>query len=125
MNLFYLLSSILSLLCIWPVQAATAGYPVKIAEIFTIMDQKVRWDFLTKNKILRQNINLQINALDGIKRLEAALSNQLPIDPEQAEQTALHRIQQLDKKAMEMILQAAIGLTKAMQYGLYRYPAIG
>lgn len=37
---------------------------------------------------------------------------------------ALQRLQHLDAKLMAAMQQAAIGLTKAMQYSIDRYPAI-
>ena len=72
----------------------------------------------------RSEIELQRYELDGIQRFEAQLSSNLPADPNQSKQIALQRIQQLDEQATTAIQNAAVGLAKAMQYGVDRYPAI-
>ena len=65
----------------------------------------------------------QTYVLDAIERIEAQISRNLPIDLKQAKQIALQRIQQLDAQAMAAIQNASVGLAKAMQYGVDRYPA--
>ena len=60
----------------------------------------------------------------GIQLFETQLSSNLPADPNQSKQIALQRIQQLDEQATAAIQNAAVGLAKAMQYGIDRYPAI-
>ena len=69
-------------------------------------------------------IELQIYQLDGIQRFEAKLSSNLPTDPNRSKQIAVQRIQQLDEQTMAAVQNAAVGLAKAMQYGVDRYPAI-
>ena len=69
-------------------------------------------------------IELQIYQLDGIQHFETQLSSNLPIDPDHSKQIALKRIQQLDEQTMAAVQNAAVGLAKAMQYGVGRYPAI-
>ena len=69
-------------------------------------------------------IELQIYQLDGIQRFEAKLSSNLPTDPDRSKQIAVQRIQQLDEQTMAAVQNAAVGLAKAMQYGIDRYPAI-
>ncbi len=69
-------------------------------------------------------IELQIYQLDGIQRFEAKLSSNLPTDPNRSKQIAVQRIQQLDEQTMAAVQNAAVGLAKAMQYGIDRYPAI-
>ena len=63
-------------------------------------------------------------AVDGLERFESGLSEGLPQDPEAAKTEALRRIQQLDDARMAPAKNAAIGLAKAVQYGVDRYPAI-
>jgi integrating conjugative element protein (TIGR03757 family) len=63
-------------------------------------------------------------AVDGLNRFESALSGGLPADRESAKVEALHRIHQLDAARIEPAKNAVIGLAKAMQYGVDRYPAI-
>lgn len=65
-----------------------------------------------------------IYAVDGLDRFESTLSDGLPVDPETAKVEALGRIQEIDDAQMVPARNAAIGLAKAIQYGVDRYPAI-
>ncbi len=94
-----------------------------LVEVFTTTDRQVRWEPETETRAA-QNIDLQVYELNRIQLFEEALSNDLPADPNQSKQIALQRIQQLDEQAMPAIQNAAVGLAKAMQYGINRYPAI-
>lgn len=67
---------------------------------------------------------LTIYAVDGLDRFETTLSDGLPVDPETAKVEALGRIQEIDDAHMAPAKNAAIGLAKAIQYGIDRYPAI-
>ena len=69
-------------------------------------------------------IELQIYELDGIQRVEAKLSQGLTADPEQSKRVVLQRFQQLREEDRAQMQSAAMGLAKAMQYGVDRYPAI-
>jgi integrating conjugative element protein (TIGR03757 family) len=62
--------------------------------------------------------------VDRIDRLQQALSEGLPSDPETAKQAALHRFQRMDAQISSELENAAKGLVQAMQYGIDRYPAI-
>ena len=62
--------------------------------------------------------------IDRIDRLQQELSKDLPVNPEAAKQTALHRFQRMDNKLSHELENAANGLVQAMQYGIDRYPAI-
>jgi len=93
-------------------------------EVFTTTDRGVQWESLVGTKADRQNIDFHIFELDGIQQSEAQLSSNLPADPNQSKQIALQRIQQLDEQESAVIQNAAVGLAKAMQYGIDRYPAI-
>ena len=95
-----------------------------LVEVFTTTDRGVQWEPLVGTKEDRQNIDLHIFELDGIQQSEARLSSNLPADPNQSKQIALQRIQQLDEQESAAIQNAAVGLAKAMQYGIDRYPAI-
>ena len=93
-------------------------------EVFTSTDKQVaETPSLVKSKGVSE-IELQIYQLDGIQRFETKLSSNLPTDPDRSKQIALQRIQQLDKQAIAAVQNAAVGLAKAMQYGVDRYPAI-
>jgi integrating conjugative element protein (TIGR03757 family) len=124
MNPFYFLASLFSVINIYSVQAASPVDSVLIVEFFTTREQKVRSDSHVETKQQDQRIDLQDTHLDGIQQFESVLSRELPTDFKQAKQIALQRLQHLDENLMESLQQAAIGLTKAMQYGLDRYPAI-
>ena len=67
---------------------------------------------------------LTIYAVDGLDRFESTLSDDLPADPETAEVEALGRIQEIGDAHMAPAKNAAVGLAKAVQYGVDRYPAI-
>lgn len=62
--------------------------------------------------------------VEGLERFESGLSEGLPADPKAAKAEALRRVQQLDDARMAPAKNAAIGLAKAVQYGVDRYPAI-
>ena len=63
-------------------------------------------------------------AVDGLERFESRLSEGLPADAKAAKAEALRRVQQLDDVHLAPAKSAAIGLAKAVQYGVDRYPAI-
>jgi len=69
-------------------------------------------------------IELQVYELDGIRRIEAKLSEGLTSDPELSKRVVLQRFQQLQEYDRARMQRAAMGLAKAMQYGIDRYPAI-
>lgn len=62
--------------------------------------------------------------VDGIEHVESTLFESLPNDAEIAKAEAIRRIEQLDGTYMAPAKSAAIGLAKAVQYGVDRYPAI-
>jgi integrating conjugative element protein (TIGR03757 family) len=72
----------------------------------------------------QQPISTTVFELDGIERFQAVLSSGLPRDPEAAKRAALTRIGQLDAGQMALVRRTALGLAKASQYGLDRYPAV-
>ena len=71
-----------------------------------------------------ESIDLQIYQLNGIQLVEVELSKDLTADPDQSKRLALQRIQVLDTETRARMQRSAIGLVKAMQYGIDRYPAI-
>ena len=62
--------------------------------------------------------------IDAIQSIERDLSANLPVEPLQSKQIVLHRIQSLGEQTRSRMQAAAMGLAKAMQYGIDRYPAI-
>ena len=71
-----------------------------------------------------QESEITVYEIDGIQSVERELSLNLPADPQQSKQVALQLIQNMDDQARARIQRSAIGLAKAMQYGIDRYPAI-
>ena len=71
-----------------------------------------------------RNASVTIYGLDGLAKFEAALSHDLPADADAAKTEALRRIGKLDEEHMAPTKHAAMGLAKAVQYGIDRYPAI-
>ena len=106
------------------VYATSSQQKTLSVEVFTTTDQIIQWESEEINRALRQKFDLQVYELDRIQLVEEALSIHLPLIPKQAKQIALQRIQQLDEQTMPGIQNAAIGLAKAMQYSVDRYPAI-
>ena len=101
----------------------TGLYPYLI-EVFATTDLPVTGGAVINRKLDYPEINIQDFELDGIQRFEANLSKGLTADPEQAKLIVLSRIQQLDESSRARLQHAAMGLVKAMQYGIRRYPAI-
>ena len=90
------------------IEAFTAGE----RPITGVEDERLRTTTVTKYTV------------DGLARFESGLSEGLPQDPEAAKTEALRRVQQLDGARMVPAKNAAIGLAKAVQYGVDRYPAV-
>lgn len=67
---------------------------------------------------------VSIYSIDGLDQLESALSASLPTSTQAAMDAALFRIRNLNELRITPAKQAAIGLAKASQYGINRYPAI-
>ena len=107
-----------------PVHAASTNQQALSVEVFTTADREVQWELEDETKAADQNIDLQVYELDGIQRFETQLSSNLPTNPDRSKQIAMQRIQQLDEQAMAAVKNTAVGLAKAMQYGVDRYPAV-
>lgn len=95
-----------------------------LIEAFTITDLPVTGETDIKQQTDSRETELQVYGLDGIQRIEANLSQGLTADPEQSKQIVLQRLQQLGEDDRARMQQASVGLAKAMQYGVDRYPTI-
>ncbi len=93
-------------------------------EVFTVTGLEVLWKHATGINKTDQSIDVQVYQLNQIQLVETALSNNLPANPKQSKQFVLQRFQQLDKQSITAFQHTAVGLAKAMQYGIDRYPAI-
>ncbi len=71
-----------------------------------------------------RNATVTVYAVDGLEQFEASLSQNLPAQEDAAKAEAMRRIGELDEGRMAPAKEAAIGLAKAVQYGIDRYPAI-
>lgn len=93
------------------------------AEVFTTVDLPITHE-TDRARLHFRGIDLQIYGLDVIQRIEAKLSQGLTADPEQSKRVVLQRFQELHEEDRVQMQRAAMGLAKAMQYGIDRYPAI-
>lgn len=96
-----------------------AGEALSI-EVFTTSERSV----IGADQERLRTVTVTVYAVDGLERFESGLSEGLPADPETAKTEALRRIRHLDDTGMAPAKNAAIGLGKAVQYGVNRYPAI-
>lgn len=96
----------------------------QVLEVFTSIDLPITGGAAINTDTARSKTELQIYELDGIQRIEAKLSKDLTADPEHSKRIVLQRIQQLDEVARAQMQRVAMGLAKAVQYGIDRYPAI-
>ncbi|MCP4278282.1 MAG: TIGR03757 family integrating conjugative element protein [Gammaproteobacteria bacterium] len=120
----FIAAAFVAIFCISVAHADPSRQKMLLVEVFTTTDWKFQWEPVAGAKEAHQNIEVQIYELDGIQRSELQLSSNLPTDPKQSKHIALQRIQQLDELATSAIQNAAVGLAKATQYGINRYPAI-
>jgi len=95
-----------------------AGTPLSI-EVFTTTEFPISG----KGDWRLQGASVTVYYVDGLKHFESTLSESLPNDAQAAKAEALRRIDQFDGAHMAPAKNAAIGLTKAVQYGVDRYPA--
>ena len=68
--------------------------------------------------------DVAIYRLDGLAALEAALSVDLPADPEAARAEALRRLGDIDAAQVAQAREAVEGLVRAAEFGIVRYPAV-
>lgn len=96
----------------------------QVIEVFTSSDLPITGGAVISPVPGRPTSELQIYELDGIQSIEAKLSKDLTADPEQSKRVVLQRFQQLHEDDRARMQRAAMGLAKALQYGVDRYPAI-
>jgi len=96
----------------------------RLVEVFTTTELPVIGEVAITSAAAHAKTELRVYELDGIQRIEANLSEGLTADPEQSKRIVLQRFQQLREDDRARMQRAAMGLAKAMQYGIDRYPAI-
>ncbi len=101
--------------------APQGGGPVRIEE-FT--GQNLPMNAVVRDNVLSASAMIEVYEIDGIDKFEAILSERLPTDPNVARRVALKRVGQVDAVRIEDAQRAALGLLKAAEYGIDRYPAI-
>lgn len=125
--LIYLTASLVFMLFAGSVAQAenqlAAGHPSRI-ELFISTDMPITGKAVISSAPGRPTPYLQTYNLDSIQRIETQLSKGLTADPEQSKKVVLQRFQQLNEKDRAGMQQASIGLAKAVQYGVDRYPAM-
>lgn len=99
--------------------------PVPAGEGFSVETFAASRRFVTgaDREALRRAI-VTTYRVNGLEQFESTLSEGLPTDTEVAKREVLRRIHQLDEARMAPAKNAAIGLAKAVEYGVDRYPAI-
>lgn len=118
-------SIFLMLLAVVAAQAAQNGAVTPhLLEVFTTTESPVTAESAFNRHPGSREMEFHIYELDGIQRIEAKLSDGLTADPEQSKQVVLQRFQQLHEEDRARMQRAAMGLAKAMQYGIDHYPAI-
>ena len=99
--------------------ALQAGEPLTL-EVFTTAEFPISGH--EDRRLLGATVT--VYAVDGLEQFESALSQDLPADAEAAKAEALRRVGEVSDVRMAPAKDAAIGLAKAVQYGIDRYPAI-
>ncbi len=96
----------------------------RLVEMFTTADSPVNGETALNGQPGYRENEFHVYQLDGIQHIETKLSQGLMADPEQSRRVVLQRFQQLHEDDRVQIQHTAIGLAKAAQYGVDRYPAI-
>ena len=98
--------------------------PPPVIEVFTSANHPIVGSDAKRAGSDLQEPEVTVYEIDGIQSAERDLSLNLPAEPQQSKQLALHRIRSLDEQTRSRMQSAATALAKAMQYGIDRYPAV-
>lgn len=99
--------------------APQGGEPVRV-DVFTAQDLPVQ----AAGRDGVPSTMIEVYEIDGIARLESILSENLPTDENAARRAAMARIPPPDGAEVDQVARAAVGLVRADEYGIDRYPAI-
>ena len=113
---------LLTVLGLLPAWADTGALPR--IEVFTRADAPVTGLQALSAGSGHEGPRVHIYALDGLQALEAKFSENLARDPSQARRQALERIHRLNETDRARLRRAAVGLARAVHYGIDRYPAM-
>jgi integrating conjugative element protein (TIGR03757 family) len=98
-------------------RSVSAPLPTNI-EAFTTQDDR-------PTQAPSQNLaEVRVLVLDGIRELEATLSDGLPLDPAMAEREVLKRLRRLEGDWHARVKSSAEALMRAQELGVERHPAI-
>ena len=100
------------------------GETSAIIEVFTATDLPLVGATGAGPDPIEPGVEVQVYRLDGIERVELALSHNLPAAPDSAKRMVSERIQRLDRQTRDLMQRSALGLAKAVQYGIERTPAV-
>lgn len=114
--------ALLTVLGLLPAPAETDALPR--IEVFTSADAPVTGLQALAAGAGYEGPGVHIYVLDGLQALEAKLSENLARDPLQASRQVLMRVHQLDETDRARLQRAAVGLARAVHYGIDRYPAM-
>ena len=98
--------------------------PPSVIEVFTSAKYPLVDADASRSGSDWQALDITVYEIDGIESLERNLSLNLPADEQQSKAMVLQRLQRLDEPTRARIQSAATGLSKALQYGVTRYPAM-
>lgn len=98
----------------------SAGEPRYQVELFTTSAHQAQ----IGHEEAAHDFKLTVYYLDGLARLNATVSLQLPPNPAKAKAMAATRLGALSSDQQAQLQTTATGLLAARQYGLERYPAI-
>ena len=96
-----------------------AAEPLHI-DVITTASRHVRLGSLENSPA----VQITVAEVDSIARSEAALSAQLPAEPERAQREVLRRLAALQKASVPSLQRAAMGLALASSLGIDRTPAM-
>jgi len=113
---------LLTVLGLLPAQAETDAVPR--IEVFTRADTPIIGLQAFSVGSGYEGPRVHIYVLDGLQALEAKFSENLARDPSQARRQALERIYRLNKTDRARLQRTAVGLARAVHYGIDRYPAM-
>lgn len=105
-------------------EVANATNGMTQVEVFDTTDLKIVGQPANSPKEPYRYIDLQFYQLNGIRLVEAELSRELAADHDQSKRLIMQRIQVLGDQTRARMQRSAIGLVRAMQYGIDRFPAI-
>lgn len=118
----------LFLLCCFGLSAGNAFADPSVERVTVEVFTSTRWPAFNKKPtpdgIAEPVFEMTVYEIDGVQIAERVLSRDLPFDQTQSNRLALKRLQNLDDETAARLRLAAMGLAKALHYGIDRYPAV-